>query len=265
MYYNRQNSERSTTGTGVCLCFAFGLALFATVSPYWIYQSAWYGWGASSTLGSGVYVVSSSKGTTPCGWGGWSRCTVYNQWNGFSKFNDTVCTGDLWFHVGQRGFCSGFQGSSYSTPREIRYLQGLSVSATVIFFISSITAFVSPHAGGGKLGYISGFLAIAGMSCAIGAFAVANTYSYFQSFSGPGGYLLLLAPDSASGSCGGDCAVASRQVYMYWGPAFWATVVSAIISFGSSVVLCISAHKLDDDDLEGDYGTGKEAYAPTQA
>mmetsp|Transcript_17712 Transcript_17712/g.30087 ORF Transcript_17712/g.30087 Transcript_17712/m.30087 type:complete len:176 (+) Transcript_17712:504-1031(+) len=162
----------------------------------------------------------------------------------------------MYNNVGKYGFCTA-QNGSFQTPSAVKQIQALSVTATVLFFVSSIGALVSP--GRGCLGFFSGSIALVGCACSIAAFAIACGFDYYKSFGGAGGYLLYLSNDIYN-VCNGNCAVLSYQVNLSWGPAFWAMILAFVISLVGGVAILVASPRLDDD-LEGDYGSGNE-YKP---
>jgi len=250
---------KSTRGSGGCLCAAFVLALFATVSPYWVYRYSWnytYGYySGSSTVATGSFVVSSSSNAWQCGYV-FGYCQVQSQWNHFSDFNNTLCKGDFYEMVGQYGFCSE-EGGEFKTPAKVKQIQALSIATTVILSVAFVLALQAPIVGG-KLAYAAAFFSIIAAATSCAAFSVATSYDYYKTFHSPGGYLPFVY--TGTGCPTDTCIFLSDRLYMYWGPAFWSMVTVFIISFLASLSLFAGANALDEDD--GHYGGGPAFNEP---
>jgi len=270
------NGIRSAGG---CLCAAWLLALFALVSPYWMWRRSYYntGWSwysASSTYAVGNYIASYTSGSVPCycGWG-WAtcRCTVTSQWNDFSAFNKTMCSTTLGVQtsdggpvvpfytlVGQYGWCTAADGD-IQIPSANNSTWILSTCAVVLLFAATCISFASPHAGKSKTAFVGSVFAFIGCTFTVAAFAVACGSDYNQSFGGSGGYL----PISQEGLLS-----VTGPVYMYWGPGFWCMIVAFLCSLAAAIYILTAAKTLDNDIDGGNYGAGADygggAYPPYQ-
>lgn len=248
----RDSANKGVCGSGACMCFAFIMALFATASPYWLYANSYpiFG-GTRSTIATGSYVLSSSSSAWQCGL--FTTCSVYAQWNYFDDFNNTLCldTGSTptnYQLIGKYGFCDAPNGN-FQTPKQISQIQALSIATTVLAFFGAILAMSTTRsgtAGGGVASIVC--LATTCTSCA--AFSVAVSYDYYQTFWGEGNLPFI------GQSSGKDYVFIQQNLRLYWGPAFWMMVTTFVISLSTTVSIAALSKDLDDDDLDGEYGSG---------
>mmetsp|Transcript_20757 Transcript_20757/g.33848 ORF Transcript_20757/g.33848 Transcript_20757/m.33848 type:complete len:278 (+) Transcript_20757:289-1122(+) len=251
----RVNAKGIAKGTSCCLCLAFLLALFATVTPYWLYRPL-----NGTNLGTGGFVVSANSAhMNSCGRMTDYPCDIGRSWSGYSAYNNTLCqNADMYNKIGQYGFCTG-SGGNFKTPAPVKNVQGLAVSATIALFLSAVMGFVSP-AIGKNFGGCAAIFALTGCVCAAAAFSVVLTFQYYKTLvSDEGGYLALVAT-APQLNCGGSCVVLSPQVSMSFGPSFWSMVTAFIISIVSAVVMLISSRFFEESDIDdedqGAFGSG---------
>jgi len=244
---------------------AFIMMLFATVSPYMLWNRYYKpATGISSTLASGAFIASSASSGYPCGW--FAYCTVGTAWTYWSQFEgsagNALCTDPISFqNFGRYGFCSNLNGATadntFVVAPQIKAIQGLSISATVVLFLASIAALAAP-ATGSKAGYSSTLLAFLGAALTTATFSVACSFSYYQSFgSSPGGYL----PTIGTFTNGTSVALLNSPTTLYWGPAFVTTVLAAVVAWIATCVMGAASRQLDDD-LDGTYGGGAAYNQP---
>lgn len=185
------------------------------------------------------------------------NCYVQPQWNYYSEFNDTLCTGDYYDRVGKYGFCekklSAPTGAKLLTPSKISSMQGLAIASTVSLFFASLAAIAAPSQGGKKSALSAGFLSFVSACLCGAAFSVAVSFDWYQSFGGNGGTLPFV--DGM-----GKLYVESSTIRMYWGPAFWSVVGSFIISLLASASMCAVSKNIDQVDLDGTYSAEANAH-----
>jgi len=263
----RGGAVPTAQSSGCCLCLAFVFALFATVSPYWVWRNAFVVdypgiYSGSQTFATGAFVLSSNSARFFCGWG--IQCVVSAQWNEFGDFNDTACTGEFYDNFGKYGFCEGGRNGTFKTSNEIQAIQGLSISTTVFTFIafSLAVSAPAPSHGGAKLAAVASFFSLLSMVTSCSAFSVAAGYDWYQSFDG-NGFLPFITESILCES--GSCMFLSVPLDLYWGPAFTMMVIVFIITFFTTCSLCVAAKSFDDDDLDGANDTGQHAESPKES
>jgi len=182
---------------------------------------------------------------------------VASQWNSYSDFNSTICTGEFYTQVGQYGWCPEGLNQTASKPTEISNIEGLTIATTVMLAFSGVLAYISPMHGRSKSALLAAVLAIASTCTSCAALSIAVGFSWYQSFDGSGsGYLPMIADGKMFTVYVGP---------MYWGIGFWLAVLTCIASAICSVLLLMSFKQLDAcaDDLEVeqpyDINTGKQA------
>lgn len=233
----------TAAGSGCCLCIAFTFALVGSISPYWLWSTSWFYYGYTSTVSTGANVVSAAGGSIPCGW--WYNCYLTAQWNYISSFNNTLCVGDFYERVGQFGFCTEEGNISDSEfmqkegvlrlPPQVVDIQGLSIATAVLTFVAMCAAWTAPAWQTMKMASCTAILSLAATCTAIGAFAVAASYDYYQNFRTNGWYLPFT---TAQGDCDTDtCLVLSNRFVMWWGPAFGCMVTAFVFAFCATIGL----------------------------
>lgn len=244
------------------MCAAFVLALFGTISPYWVWSYSWVVGTVTSTVGTGTFVVSASSNAYRCGW--WTTCIVSKQWNDFSDFNNTACTGDFYDEFGHYGFCDEDDGD-FQRPPKISAIQGLAICTTVFLFCGTILSCMAPRVGGSKTGFAAAACSFIALATSCSAFAVATSFDWYQDLRSGNAAL----PFIASGGCdAGQCLFLDNtsNFGMVWGPAYWSFVTVFIITFFTTISACSTSRQLDNDDiLEGPYGAGGQEPPPQYA
>ncbi len=216
--------------------------LFACSSPYimWAYNLSF---SVSTTLSTGVYVLSQSTTAFSCGsW--YATCFVSPNWNTYSSLvgnanaNTFFCGGNTITNWASYGFCDG---STYKVPSQVSSIQGLMVASTVFLFIATVSACAGFKAGS-KAGMCSVFFAFTSFVLTTAAFSMMASWNYYQSFrSEQGGYLPFVA---ANGT------FTSGTIRMWWGPAFTTTIIASIIAFFATGAMILVSKDLDDN-LDG--------------